>query len=209
MRRAEYEVGGGEGIKGLYGSIAKAGMDKIIKVLIQKTGLSPNSVLIDFGSGLARPLAHAATHPGVRRSVGIEIDAIKDFKARQFLQRVSKGMQDAGYGDVANRIANIRLILGNINTALNTTRDNNSASAPTHAYTFWEGITAGKHAVARVFNRLRSLRYIVVVQHGIRGNPELYMQDHGFVPLKLLDRIPVAAQGGRESFQAYVFKKIT
>lgn len=48
------EVGGGEGVEGTYGSITQAGMQHIVHVLQQRTGLGMASVFLDVGCGLGR-----------------------------------------------------------------------------------------------------------------------------------------------------------
>ena len=47
-------LGGGEGVEGLYGSIKKSGMDRVLACLAQRCGLGPDSVLVDVGAGLGR-----------------------------------------------------------------------------------------------------------------------------------------------------------
>ncbi len=48
------KLGGGEGVEGLYGSIKKSGMDKVMECMSQNCGLDRRSVLVDIGAGLGR-----------------------------------------------------------------------------------------------------------------------------------------------------------
>lgn len=48
------KLGGGEGVEGLYGSIKKGGMDRVLECMRQKCGLDARSVLVDVGAGLGR-----------------------------------------------------------------------------------------------------------------------------------------------------------
>lgn len=48
------KLGGGEGVEGLYGSINKGGMSKIIKAMRSNCGLDSSSRLVDIGAGLGR-----------------------------------------------------------------------------------------------------------------------------------------------------------
>jgi hypothetical protein len=47
-------MGGGEGTVGVYGSIARPGMQKVLDALRCHTGMSGSSILVDVGSGLGR-----------------------------------------------------------------------------------------------------------------------------------------------------------
>lgn len=48
------KLGGGEGVEGLYGSIKKGGMDRVLECLRAQCGLGSDSVLLDVGAGLGR-----------------------------------------------------------------------------------------------------------------------------------------------------------
>ena len=54
MQSVESRLGGGEGIEGLYGSVGKAGMDKILNCMRDKCSLGGSSQLVDVGAGLGR-----------------------------------------------------------------------------------------------------------------------------------------------------------
>ena len=47
-------LGGGEGVEGLYGSVTRAGMHRVLASLAQHTGLGRDSHVVDVGSGLGR-----------------------------------------------------------------------------------------------------------------------------------------------------------
>lgn len=51
---AQNKLGGGEGVEGLYGSIKKSGMDKVLECLRSRCCLDSRSVLVDIGAGLGR-----------------------------------------------------------------------------------------------------------------------------------------------------------
>ncbi len=48
------KLGGGEGVEGLYGSIKKGGMDRVLECMGRKCGLDVHSTLVDIGAGLGR-----------------------------------------------------------------------------------------------------------------------------------------------------------
>lgn len=187
MRTAENQLGGGEGLCGMYGSITQSSMDRVVASLKIHTGFGADSTLLDVGSGLGRPLAHAAVDPGVRRGVGVEIDAMKHTKALVFMDRVLVKVNVKF--DVLMLNQNVKDHVGKY----------------THAYAFWEGFSPeDKKAVARLFNA--SIDTIVVVQRAMR-DPVACMSALGFGAMTLLDTIPVTMSGSGRAFRAYVFKK--
>lgn len=48
------QLGGGEGVEGLYGSITCSGMQKIVAALQAHCRLGTSSCLVDVGAGLGR-----------------------------------------------------------------------------------------------------------------------------------------------------------
>lgn len=48
------KLGGGEGIEGLYGSLTRTGMQKVLHSLSKSCGLDQSSRLVDVGAGLGR-----------------------------------------------------------------------------------------------------------------------------------------------------------
>lgn len=48
------KLGGGEGIEGLYGTLACSGMQKVLECLTAKCGMTSDSRLIDMGAGIGR-----------------------------------------------------------------------------------------------------------------------------------------------------------
>ena len=48
------KLGGGEGIEGLYGSLTRTGMQKVLHSLSKSCGLDHTSRLVDIGAGLGR-----------------------------------------------------------------------------------------------------------------------------------------------------------
>ena len=51
------KLGGGEGIEGLYGSLTRTGMQKVLHSLSKSCGLDKTSRLVDIGAGLGRYVA--------------------------------------------------------------------------------------------------------------------------------------------------------
>lgn len=111
MQSIENKLGGGEGVEGLYGSIKKSGMDKVLECLRSRCCLDSRSVLVDIGAGLGRPLMHALLEPGIAGARGIEIDRIKCDKAVAFLRQATLELQRRG---VAGADALVLLLSGRL-----------------------------------------------------------------------------------------------
>ena len=54
IHRLQNRLGGGEGIEGLYGSLTRTGMQRILDSLTLHCGLGSDSRLVDIGAGLCR-----------------------------------------------------------------------------------------------------------------------------------------------------------
>ena len=48
------KLGGGEGIEGLYGTLACSGMQRVLDCLAAQCGLASHSRLVDVGAGIGR-----------------------------------------------------------------------------------------------------------------------------------------------------------
>ena len=69
---------GGNGYDGaIYGELTMHSMHKIVNYLVDECNLSTDSRFIDVGSGLGKPNFHVAQYPGVRISIGIELEKIR------------------------------------------------------------------------------------------------------------------------------------
>ena len=52
------KLGGGEGIEGLYGTLACSGMQKVLECMSAKCGMTCDSRLVDMGAGIGRYASH-------------------------------------------------------------------------------------------------------------------------------------------------------
>jgi hypothetical protein len=69
---------GGNGSNGaIYGELTIGSMQKIIKILVEKCDLNSDSRFIDVGSGLGKPNFHVAQYPGIKLSIGVELEEIR------------------------------------------------------------------------------------------------------------------------------------
>jgi len=198
FQRSENRVGGGEGVIGIYGSLNAASMEKILTAMHDRCGLCEQSHLIDIGSGLGRPLLHAAYIHHVGTVSGIEIDSIKCTKAAVFSERVWRILEE-------RRLVSCQhAVVPPIQCMDVAGLDSLDA---THCYTFWEGMPPDtKRAIGRLFKSSPSMRTIAVVQRSMRF-PVLTMSiEHGFGELHVIDSFPVRMTGGG-CFFAYICTK--
>ena len=69
---------GGNGHGGaIYGELTVGSMQKMTNIMIEHTGLGPESRFIDVGCGLGKPNLHVAQYPGVAFSYGIEMELVR------------------------------------------------------------------------------------------------------------------------------------
>ncbi|KAL6767170.1 hypothetical protein ACKKBG_A38890 [Auxenochlorella protothecoides x Auxenochlorella symbiontica] len=199
MQSIENRLGGGEGVEGLYGSITCTGTQKVLAAMSKHCGLDKDSVLVDIGAGLGRPLLHALIEPGVKATHGVELDQIKVDKAHAFLKQTAQRLQARG-------LVRADMALPTMQCA--AIEQVAQLTDCTHAYSFWEGVPPpGRAAFGRLFRSSPSLRGVAVVQRAMRTDPEAAMAAMGFGPLLLRASFPVSMSGSGRSFTAYIFQR--
>lgn len=77
IRKMTGTIGGNGTTGAIYGELTMGSMQKIVHLMMEKCGLSSDSRFIDVGSGLGKPNFHVAQYPGVRISIGIELESIR------------------------------------------------------------------------------------------------------------------------------------
>ncbi|KAG7672736.1 hypothetical protein NADE_001449 [Nannochloris sp. 'desiccata'] len=201
MTGIENNLGGGEGVEGLYGSITGMHMQRMLAIMREHCGLDASSHLVDIGAGLGRPLIHALVTEGIRGATGIELDFIKCMKADAFLRQTANTMLIRGLTQEAIDLPVI---------TCKPVEKVHSLDPATHAYSFWEGVPVdARVAFGRLFAKSRTLRSVTVVQRNMqRENPEEVME-HGycFGPVNLVETLSVSMSGSNRHFTAYVFNK--
>jgi len=70
------------------------GYEHLLDVWSRECMLDGESVVLDMGTGLGRPLLHAVVGRKVKGAFGIEVDPIKCIKARPFIRIVLKSMRE-------------------------------------------------------------------------------------------------------------------
>jgi hypothetical protein len=203
MNGLENSLGGGEGVVGLYGSIAPAHTERLFQSLSKLAGMSSESILMDVGSGLCRPLIHALATGRVAACRGVEVDRVKCQKAEAFIELTKKRMRAKGM--TLSSDFNVEVVNESIEQV-------KSLDPVTHVYSFWEGVPVDARAgLGRLFRESTTVQAICVVQRAMRcASPADFMcQEYGFGALRLLATSKVTMSGSGRSFTAYVFSKET
>ena len=89
-------------------------MQKVVNFMTEHCEMDSDSLFIDVGSGLGKPNFHAAQDPGVRVSVGIELEDIRWQLAMQNLKFVLQAVVDTSdtQGDKEDTDEDSRLLHG-------------------------------------------------------------------------------------------------
>ena len=202
MNGLENSLGGGEGCVGLYGSITPKNTELLFRSLEKLTGMSGSeSILMDVGSGLCRPLIHALATGRVAACRGVEVDRVKCQKAEAFIELTKKRMRTKGMKLSSD--FNVEVVNESIELV-------KSLDPVTHVYSFWEGVpVVARAGLGKLFRESTTARAICVVQRAMRCvSPAKFMSgEYGFGPLRLLDTRKVTMSGSGRSFTAYVFTK--
>jgi hypothetical protein len=61
----------------IYGELTMASMQKVLNFMVSDCELDEKSRMIDVGCGLGKPNFHAAESPGVRLSLGVELEELR------------------------------------------------------------------------------------------------------------------------------------
>lgn len=166
-------------------------------------GMTSESVLLDVGSGLCRPLIHALATGRVAACRGVEIDRVKCQKAEAFIDLTKRRIKATGM-ELKSDFA--------LDVVCSGIEHMKSLDPVTHVYSFWEGVPVdARVALGKLFMGSSTAQAICVVQRAMRcESPAAYMsEEYGFGPLRLVDTRKVSMSGSGRSFTAYVFCKDT
>lgn len=164
-------------------------------------GMGSDSVLMDVGSGLCRPLIHALATGRVAACRGVEIDSIKCQKAEAFIDLTKRRIKANGM-DLNSEFA--------LDVVCSGIENIKTLDPVTHVYSFWEGVPVdARVGLGKLFRESSTTRAICVVQRAMRcASPAAFMsEEYGFGPLRLVDTRKVSMSGSGRSFTAYVFSK--
>ncbi|KAK9904097.1 hypothetical protein WJX75_004484 [Coccomyxa subellipsoidea] len=200
MRSLENKLGGGEGIEGLYGTLACGGMQKVLDCMAANCGLKSTSRLVDVGAGIGRPLLHAVVGQYAASAWGVEIDRVKADKGNAFMRYAAADMKRRNADWTDFEVPSIRCA---------PIEEIKTLDPATHAYSFWEGVPEdSRRAFGRLFRASKTLQAVAIGQRAMRGrDPEAVMANLGFGELHLVTSFSVSMSGSGRSFTAYVFNR--
>lgn len=192
---AENRVAGGEGIVGVYGSLAGSSMHRIFSTMKMYGHMDDTSVFLDVGAGLGRPLLHAFYVEGVTNVRGIEIDAVKCIKANAFADRVGMILHERNIIPIPPAKP--------LDIWCEAVESLQTLDPVTHVYSFWEGFAYDvREKIATLCRDSVTVRTVAIVQRAVRDHTDIL--GDGF---SLVACFPVTMSGSRRRFSAYIFSK--
>lgn len=192
---------GGNGYNGaIYGELTLHSMQKVIDYMVDKCEMSADSMFIDVGSGLGKPNFHACQDPGVRISIGIELEEIRWQLAMQNLKTVLKETRDDALNssegdDDTHLLPGVNFIHGDIFDVVST-------DPFTHVYMYDLGFPPSlQQKIAEYFNASTHAQYLVSYRP-----PRRVIKEYGF-DVEEIGKMPTSMTGSGESHTAYFYKR--
>lgn len=90
IRKSSGALGGNGYTGAIYGELTMHSMQRVIDFLVAECEFKSSSRFLDIGSGLGKPNFHVAQDPGVRLSIGVELEEIRWQLAMHNLQTALK-----------------------------------------------------------------------------------------------------------------------
>jgi len=205
MRSVEAAVGGDAGVVGLAGSLTPASMARVFDAM----GLTSDSVLLDAGAGIGRPLVQAAATYRLPVALGYEFDPIKVQKSAPFIERCLGALIPDALTARPGTDASSHVIVFEKDMASIRPRNHTI----THVFSFWEGLAPdARKGVASICRESPALERVAVVQRGMRtrsaADPVEVMVGYGFPRLRLVNEFTVTSVGSGQQYVAYVYKRV-
>lgn len=157
--------------------------------------MTAQSRFIDVGSGLGKPNFHVAQAPGVRISVGIELERIRWQLAMYNLGQILPHMRGRCPADVEQLESGVHFLCGDIFDA--TTMD-----PFTHVYMYDLGFPPPlQQKIAENFNSSVHCEYLISYRP-----PHRIMNEYGYLVTPVA-QIPTSMHGSGEIHTAYFYKR--
>ena len=196
LTKHENDIGGDGGCVGVSGSITPHGMHTIFHSMKSVLGDAPSIGFLDIGAGIGRPMVQSLLGYDVGAPTGIEIDAIKCEKSKEFIARTLR-----------NLLADTNVPMPSIHhRALEDVGELPPASC---IYSFWEGMPpTTKKKLGTLVSHAPSIKCVAVVQKSMRSeDPATLMKTlYQFENLEFVTSFPVSMCGSRQKFVAYIFR---
>lgn len=193
---------GGNGYDGaIYGELTMHSMQKIVNVLIEKCEMTSNSRFIDVGSGLGKPNFHVAQYPGVRISVGIELETIRWKLAMHNLSSVLSAVSPE-WADLNGSIKTNAALYGGISFLAGDMDEAASTDPFTHIYMYDLGFPPPlQQAIAEKFNDSCHAEYLISYRP-----PARVIEEYGY-DVELIDQMPTNMHGSGEVHTCYFYRR--
>mmetsp|Transcript_11506 Transcript_11506/g.18785 ORF Transcript_11506/g.18785 Transcript_11506/m.18785 type:complete len:392 (+) Transcript_11506:75-1250(+) len=197
---------GGNGYNGaIYGELTLHSMQKVIDFMVDKCEMGVNSMFIDVGSGLGKPNFHACQDPGVRVSIGIELEEIRWQLAMQNLKTVLKETRDNATSPASPASTSERIdhhLYPGVNFIHGDIFDVVSTDPFTHIYMYDLGFPPPlQQKIAEYFNNSTHATYLVSYRP-----PRRVIGEYGY-EVEEIGKMPTSMTGSGESHTAYFYKR--
>lgn len=191
---------GGNGYDGaIYGELTMHSMQKVTDVLTGICGMTAQSRFIDVGSGLGKPNFHVSQSPGVRISVGIELERIRWQLAMYNLGQILPHTQ--GHAAVARSREEDKLKSG-VHFLCGDIFDAVTMDPFTHVYMYDLGFPPPlQQKIAQNFNSSVHCEYLISYRP-----PHRIMNEYGYLVTPVA-QIPTSMHGSGEIHTAYFYKR--
>lgn len=194
IRHIENIIGGGEGVIGIYGSLSP----KSTQSVLHELQCNEDTVLIDVGAGIGRPLFHAIVEYNVKKAIGIEIDEVKTSKALH----IKSYLLERNFSQI-NQVAIYNKDIEKM--------DGNIVHGGNLLYCCWEGFPEKtKRAIGKLFSQIETMTSVAIIQRHLRKiSPCDYMTSLHFENINLV-KGPFAVKmlGSNRQLQVYIFSKL-
>ena len=157
-------------------------------MLKEKTGFDSSALFLDIGSGLAKPNFHVAVDPGVRLSLGVEVQGGRWWQSMTLLDSL------LDTPEVVDQSRNVYLCHANV-------LEMQSFYPATHIYCFNKGMPPHvMERIAKLFHQTDSAKYFICF------NKPAKLEEYGF-DLNLLDRsVSGTMYGSHRKHLCYVYE---
>jgi len=162
-------------------------MQKVVDLMVAKGGLTKDSVFIDVGAGLGKPNFHLSIDPGVKYSVGIEMEHVRWLLSLHNLKHYLEGASTTA-GPEAGEPSNVIFMHGDAMQA-------KSFDPFTHVYMFDIGFPPKLFLHLAECLRNSSTAEYCLCFHG----PHVMVDNYGF-DLALVEKIATSMHGASQNY---------
>jgi len=190
IRKCTGSLGGNGNFGAIYGEATMGCMQRVVNLLKEHCEFDSSCSFIDVGSGLGKPNFHVAQDPGVRISLGVELEKIRHDLALHNLRHVLR----------YTRSSNSSIKHGNVFFQHGDITEARTFNPFTHVYMFDVGFPPPVlHQIATIFNSSQA-PYLISYH-----SPKLMIEKYRF-DVDFIAQFSTALHGSGESHTGYLYR---